>query len=233
MGNYGTAVSVFLIYVSITFIIDMILGIVADTNSLPGLIIYYILNMIVSLITSLFIPGMYRFYMNLVSGRQFKVADLFYGFTYCPEKTIAIELVNFAITLVCLLPCFLLGILFYMTRLPALLAAATLLGIIGYTGIVIISLQLSQALFLMLDFPDYSVITLLKTSRELMKGQKGRLFYIQVSFIPLTLLALMSCGIGFCWLQPYMSATSANFYFDITARQQAAMPTEHVVDITV
>ena len=48
-----------------------------------------------------------------------------------------------------------------------------------------------------------------------MKGHKGRYFYISVSFLPLALLCLVTFGIGFLWLAPYMGMTFANFYVDL------------------
>ena len=48
-----------------------------------------------------------------------------------------------------------------------------------------------------------------------MSGNKGRLFYIQLSFFGLALLAVLSCGIGLLWLMPYMLTTEVFFYLDV------------------
>ena len=232
LGNYSTSISVFLVYFAISWIISFVLNFATDTNSIPGLIMYYVLNIIVTLITALFTPGIHYFYMNLVSGRPFKVSDVFFGFSYHPEKTLLLTIINFAIALVCMIPCIILGILYYATKLPILLVLATLLGVIGYIALTIINLHLAQIYYLMLEFPDYSAVDLLKTSYDLMRGQKFRLFYLQVSFIPLTLLSLLSCGIGLFWIQPYMYATYTNFYFDLVRGRQSTQPQEHI-NVTV
>ena len=52
-------------------------------------------------------------------------------------------------------------------------------------------------------------------SRKLMSGNKIRLFYIFLSFVPLLLLGLLSCGIALLWVSPYMNATLAEFYMSI------------------
>ena len=80
---------------------------------------------------------------------------------------------------------------------------------------VILSLIYSQAFFLLHDFPNYSAKELLVMSRQLMKGSKGRLFYLNVSFFPLLLLGLLSCGIAYLWLVPYMNATATEFFLDL------------------
>ena len=232
LGNYSSAVSVFLVYMAITWIISFILNLVSDLSSIPGLIIYYVLNFIISLIVALFAPGISYFYMNLICGRQCKVSDVFYGFSYHPEKTIVITLINLGISFVCMCPCIITSAVYYVTKAPAWLIPATLLGIAGFIIATIIDLHLAQVFYLMLELPDYSAVSLLKASCELMKGHKFRLFYLQVSFIPLTLLSLLSCGIGLFWLQPYMYATYTNFYFDIIKGKQATQPQDHI-DVTL
>ena len=67
----------------------------------------------------------------------------------------------------------------------------------------------------MLDFPEYDAKKALAFSRELMKNNKGRFTYLLVSFIPLFLLGMLSCCVGYLWIIPYMQATLAQFYLDL------------------
>ena len=76
-------------------------------------------------------------------------------------------------------------------------------------------LVFSQCFYLMLDFPDYSAEQLLRSSMQVMRGHKGRLFYLHVSFLPLLLLALLSCGVGMLWIRPYMQMTYTCFFLDL------------------
>lgn len=228
LGKYGTAIPVFLVYFMLSWILNMILAFVADTSSIPGIVVYYILTFLGSLFTSILLLGTYRFYMNLVSGRQYKVTDVFYGFKYHPDKMILITLIQTLLILLCMVPCIVFLILYFVTDNVMLLLAATILGIIGFAGGTIINLNLSQAYYLLLEFPAYSAKELLKASRDLMKGHKGRLFYIQISFLPLALLACLSCGIALLWIMPYMQATYTHFYFDIIRGRQAMQAQEHI-----
>ena len=50
-----------------------------------------------------------------------------------------------------------------------------------------------------------------------MKGNVGRLLYLQVSFIPMTLAGLLSFGIGFLFVLPYQNMTYTLFYLDLIA----------------
>ena len=87
--------------------------------------------------------------------------------------------------------------------------------ILSYAVSIILSLIYQQAFYLLHDFPQYSARELLTMSRLLMKGHKGRLFYIYVSFLPLVLVSLLSCGIAMLWVAPYMAATQAEFFLDV------------------
>lgn len=49
-------------------------------------------------------------------------------------------------------------------------------------------------------------------SRQLMNGHKAQLFLLDLSFIGWHILALLTIGIGYLWLTPYISATKAAFY---------------------
>ncbi|MGN1180443.1 MAG: DUF975 family protein, partial [Suilimivivens sp.] len=90
---------------------------------------------------------------------------------------------------------------------------------IGSIANVILSLMFSQSFYLMLDFPGYSAKDVLVKSNVIMKGNKGRLFYIDLSFIPLFLLGLCTCCIGFLWILPYYQSTRANFYLDLMKKR--------------
>ncbi|AYW46162.1 DUF975 family protein [Tetragenococcus koreensis] len=49
-------------------------------------------------------------------------------------------------------------------------------------------------------------------SRHLMDGFKAKLFFLDLSFIGWHILCLLTFGIGYLWLMPYIYATKAAFY---------------------
>lgn len=79
----------------------------------------------------------------------------------------------------------------------------------------------SQANFVFKDLADsnsgasISYLDCITKSRQLMVGNKWRLFFLQVSFIGWDILACLTAGIGFLWLIPYKNATYASFYKDL------------------
>lgn len=52
-------------------------------------------------------------------------------------------------------------------------------------------------------------------SKNLMKGNKWRLFVLDLSFLGWDILAILSLGIGLIWLFPYKNATKVAFYEDL------------------
>lgn len=98
------------------------------------------------------------------------------------------------------------------------LAFLVILGIGAITlgiGAIIFGLAYAMVPFVIHDNPEIGVAEALRTSRKMMKGHKGELFVLYLSFIGWFLLGIITCGIAFFWIQPYMYATEAAFYEDI------------------
>jgi uncharacterized membrane protein len=58
----------------------------------------------------------------------------------------------------------------------------------------------------------------LDKSKEMMRGYKWKFFCLGLRFFGLGLLCLLTLGIGFLWLFPFMQVTMAKFYDDINGR---------------
>ena len=58
---------------------------------------------------------------------------------------------------------------------------------------------------------------MLKASRKMMKGNRGVLFYLYLSFIPLFLLGILSLFIGDVYVLSYFYSTEAAFYRSLMA----------------
>ena len=67
-------------------------------------------------------------------------------------------------------------------------------------------------------------------SKEMMQDNKWRFFCLGLRFTGWGLLCILTCGIGFLWLVPYMYVSFAQFYdnlkpvFEDTAEPQTANP---------
>ena len=63
-------------------------------------------------------------------------------------------------------------------------------------------------------------------SIRIMKGKKRKLFTIQLSFLPLMLLSMLTLGIGDLWLTPFMNMTMALYFLDIMRPKAATQDAE-------
>lgn len=83
---------------------------------------------------------------------------------------------------------------------------------------IIAAYRYAMAPYLMAEYPEMGVREAIAKSKELMQGNKGRLFCLQLSFIGWQLLSALTLGIGGLWLMPYQNAATAAFYLDVTNR---------------
>lgn len=218
MGKYRNAISILL--ASDLIVSTLSLFTTTNTNSYTGILIGFLINFIIVLFGTILTVGQCSFYLNIACNGPYQFSDLFTGFKVHPDKTIITQLIIQVLTTLPMIPG--IGLMFYSFRAYNIIVVFLLgcfLLILG-TGISWwISLRYSQVYYLLLDFPDYSAKELLKMSRKLMKGNAGRLLYLQVSFIPLTLAGLLSFGIGLLFVLPYQNMTYTLFYLDLIQQQ--------------
>jgi len=80
---------------------------------------------------------------------------------------------------------------------------------------IIKALSYSMGPYIMAEHPDWTARECLNESKRIMKGNKGRLFILQLSFILWGLLCVITVGLAGIYVIPYVYATIANFYRDI------------------
>lgn len=137
------------------------------------------------LISGAFYLGLSTFFISLIRRQNVNIGQLFSGFNDYVRSLIAcllIALFTFLWTLLLIVP-----------------------GIIA-------SLRYSQTYYILQDHPELSGSEAINHSKEMMDGYKGQLFLLYLSFIGWALLCLLTVGIGFLWLVPYVEASKATFY---------------------
>jgi uncharacterized membrane protein len=75
--------------------------------------------------------------------------------------------------------------------------------------------------FVIVDNPSIGAFDALKESKKLMDGNKMKLFLLMLSFIGWALLCILTLGIGFLWLMPYIQVTMVKFYDDLKVSKEA------------
>lgn len=69
--------------------------------------------------------------------------------------------------------------------------------------------------YILSESPDLTATEAIDKSTELMKGNKWRLFCLEISFIGWSILCGFTFGIGYLWLNPYKETAKAAFYRDL------------------
>ncbi len=91
---------------------------------------------------------------------------------------------------------------------------------------IIISYNYAMVPFILADNPSVSGKEALKISREMMYGNRWRLFCLHFSFIGWILLTVLSLGVGSIWLTPYQNAALASFYRELAPAKIEESPEE-------
>lgn len=133
--------------------------------------------------------GYCKYLLKLHDGDEGEVKDLFSEFDRFGE--------GFVLNLLTSLYIFLWTLLFII---PGIVAAY----------------RYAMAPFILLENPGMKPREAIAASKEMMDGHKGELFILDLSFIGWGFLNLLTLGIGSLWLNPYMNASYAAFYRQIS-----------------
>lgn len=87
---------------------------------------------------------------------------------------------------------------------------------------IIKSYEYAMIPYILADNPDTNYNEAFSKSKEMMKGNKWKLFKLQFSFIGWYLLSILTLGIGVFFLVPYCSAAEAEFYVALKEKSQEA-----------
>lgn len=145
--------------------------------------------------------GLISCFLKLVRNDEFRFENLFDGFK------------NFASSFLLML---LIGIFIFLWSLLLIIP-----GIIA-------AYRYSMAFYILNDNPKMGAMDALRESKKMMVGYKGKLFFLSLSFIGWTILSVLTLGIGFLWLIPYMNTTTANFYQNLKDASETEIPSSTI-----
>ena len=132
--------------------------------------------------------GYAKFNLNLVDGNSPQFSDLFSQFSRLGE-----------------------GLVMQLLRSLLIFLWALLFVIPG----IIATYRYAMAPYILYENPGMSAYEAIQRSKELMEGNKWRLFCLSFSFIGWRILAIFTLGIGLLWVIPYEEAAYAAFYREI------------------
>lgn len=98
-------------------------------------------------------------------------------------------------------------------------AVAFLIIIVSLIFFLLIGILLFPMPYLMAE-EDCGIFDAVKRSFKIMKGHKGELFVLGLSFLGWLILSMLTLGIGLLWLLPYIHVTLRIYYLSITGREE-------------
>ena len=187
-GKWGLAIGTLVVGALITSGFSSVVDIIEPESSIPAFL-GILINILLGGVIGL---GVSKFVLNLATNKEeASFNDLFSGFNIY-LKTVGLWIV-----------------------LSIIIAFLSLLLIVP--GI-IAALMYSQVFFILSEDNTKSISRCLSESSEMMKGHKGELFVLYLSFIGWWLVAAITFGIGALYVYPYQQVTSANFYLALKNR---------------
>ena len=102
--------------------------------------------------------------------------------------------------------------------LPIVCAIGWILLIASIVLFVMAQIRYSMAPMVFLSNPSLGVFSAIRESKRLMKGHKGELFILDLSFIGWYLLAGLASGIGMIFLNPYLFSAYCVFFNELTGQ---------------
>ncbi len=94
----------------------------------------------------------------------------------------------------------------------------------------------SQTFYILADHPKIEAADAQKRSIAMMKGHKWEYFMLQLSFIPWHIAAILTFGLLYIYVAPYISTTNAVYYKRLSAeytKQQVSQKVEEVKEAVV
>ena len=187
--------------------------------------VYYLINGCMRL-------GLCRFRLALLDGERATVGTLFSGFKNTFFKALGLRfLCDLFLTLWSLLVIVPVVILFTALFLPSPLQllsdplgnlvtylGAPLLLLVAVILLVALSYRYAMVFYALAENEAMTPMDAIRESVRMMKGNKWRLFCLQLSFFGWTLLCVLTLGIGFLWLNPYVGQSVTAFYHEISGR---------------
>lgn len=169
-----------------------------------GFFVYMLISMVISFIpvvgsiASIFITGPFMlgiifFSLAISRNQEAKVHQIFDGFNHFVKALGAYWLMVLFIMLWSLL-----------LIIPGIIAA----------------FSYSMTFYILADNPSMKAMEAIDQSKKIMQGYKWKLFFLQLRFLGWALLSLLTFGIGFLWLMPYIQISMAKFYDDIKGGEQ-------------
>lgn len=169
-------------------------------NVVAGIISNFstLLDIIITIAMSPLIIGFYKYFLDLKVGVMNDYEILFKWFKKGYVRVVTTYLI----------------ILLYVALWTLLLIIPGIIKCFAY----------SQTLLILASDDTITPTEAIHKSENMMRGYKMKYFLLNLRFIGWGILAILTLGIGFIWLLPYMTTAYAGFYLELKKNEVEEVP---------
>ncbi|WP_251859591.1 DUF975 family protein [Clostridium sp. Marseille-Q2269] len=247
-GNWGTAIIVIIIFNIIMHGITYVFNANELINSISNLHSFNKENInfgasCIPLIINLILAGpmtygITKFFINLVRNKEHKIEIMFEGFKHFTGTfivNIVLSIFSFLWSLLFVIPYIIILFIIIIKQLSTIsigsyngssdlngymVAILIVLTIVLTIAILMILFRYSMTYYIYIDDPNMGAMKAIKESTIMMKGNKTRFLLLYLSFILWYILGVVTIGIAFLWIIPYIKSCEAVFYYDLKTNKQ-------------
>lgn len=195
-----------------------------DNPTILQNVIYYAAIVLLAILGKLFTTGQYFVHLNMARGKEFALNNIFYAFRNQPDRFLCAYGIIMLFSGIIASPSIVLGVVL-QNRTEHWVVPVLVGSILANIVVDLLMQMLFQFVpFVLLDRPNLSVLDSMKLSLSFIKHHFGRVLVIYLSFIGMYLLGILSFGIGFLWILPYLYQTLTILYLDINGEISVSKP---------
>lgn len=216
-GRYALPIIAYMLARMIINIPSLMISYTVNPATISGSLLDNAVSVILSVIMTIFLVGQNHICLKYArSSERLPMAEMWYGFKGRADEIIIAYFLIFIRYLAYGVP-FILTFVLFTIQPDSLPVKLLLMASLIFMAVMYIKVELDYALvyFLIIDHPQERPGQLLVRSKQLMSGNRGRLFYIQLSFIGMYILGLLSFGLAMFWIYPYVRMTMTEFYLEL------------------
>ena len=219
-GNWGIAIAAMLAVGAVNLVGNILAVKLFPGDTVLPLVLSEIFVFVVSLIGMIFSTGYSYMQLNICRGREHKLGNLLYMFHNQPDRVLVAGLVVALLNALAQIP------FYYVTYMVD--PGSTMEGMLHWYQLllgawliamvlsVILTVPFALTFYFLADNPEMGGIEALKVSMHAMKGHIWQYLMLELSFVPLFFLSILTLYIGVLWLVPYMQFSETAFYMYVT-----------------
>ncbi len=217
---YGPIIVVFFCFL-ITGMLNCTAALFSLGEGLGFFLIYQVVSFLMQIMIAVFEIGKKKYFVDLSEKGDAPLLTLFVAFRGNVPTILGaaclIEMIRYAFTLPSVILSYYNPISLQNPKESAVIIGLIFLGyLLGYLA----TIPFFPLLYLIGDFRSMPAGKAIRMSFWLMKGNFWRYIGFCISLIPMILLGILSFGIAFLWISPFLQSSFAEFYLDLLKQKK-------------